>query len=146
MGDRVPNTRGLALLIKTDYACNPVGRPSPHWLFVRLFGGSLLRPIVVGTCYIPHNGRNGVLTNLAQEVEGLRAEYPNDPFIVTGDWNMSLHSLQRKLASWPRPLFALGNYGNTPTTLRGSEAIDHIAYWGATAYLFQSKDSPSGEL
>ena len=133
MGDLTASTRGVALAVSTKFACNPVGNPSPYWVFARLYGASLAHPIVVGTVYVPcRAGRHRVLTRLPLEIAHLRQQFPEDPLILVGDWNMDLEDVQREVVNWPHPVHPLANHGLTPTRPRGGRVIDHIAYWGAT--------------
>lgn len=86
-------------------------------MFVRLYGATLTSPTLVGTVYVPHRqGRRTVLSRLPQEIASLKEEFPGDPLILMGDFNMELHDIQQEMARWPIPLQALANYGGTPTT------------------------------
>lgn len=134
MGDLTASTRGVAVVVANKFACSPVGRASPYWVFVRLFGAGLVNPVIVGSVYVPHRaGRNHVLTTLPLEIGRLKQAYPEDPVIVLGDWNLDLEEVQRETASWPYPAHTLANLGLVPTRRRGDRTIDHISYWGAPA-------------
>ena len=131
MGDLQASARGVSLLVANRFACQPVGRTSPYWVFARLFGATLPSPILVGTVYVPHRaGRHHVLTQLPLTVASLREEFPQDPLILTGDWNMDLHEVQTETVTWPVPLHTLANYGNTPTRRNSDRTVDHISYLG----------------
>ena len=128
--------RGVALVISNRFTCQPVGKPSSYYVFARLMGGSLIHPILVGTVYVPScrgRQRQYSLKGLARNINKLRQEFPTDPVILGGDFNMPLETLQREVAGWPHPLAVLSNEGHVPTSRRGTSAIDHIAYWGAVA-------------
>jgi RNase P protein component len=134
MGDLTASTRGVALVVSNKFACNPVGAASPYWVFARLYGASLSSPILVGTIYVPNReGRNTVLTKLPLEIARLKQEFPEDPMIVMGDWNMSLEEVQREVVRWPVPVHPLANHGLVSTRRLSDKAIDHIAYRGTTA-------------
>jgi exonuclease III len=134
MGDLMAATRGVALVISKKYASNPVGKASPYWVFARIYGRHLAQPILVGSVYVPHqHHRRRVLSALPLTVASLKADFPDDPLILMGDFNMELQDVQREMTTWPYPCQALANYGRTPTRRRGRTAIDHIAYWGHPA-------------
>ena len=131
MGDLTAATRGVALVVSKKYASNPVGQASPYWVFARIYGCNLAQPILVGSVYVPHQRhRRRVLSALPLAVAGLKADYPEDPMILVGDFNMELQDVQREMTTWPYPCQALANYGQVPTRRRGRTAIDHIAFWG----------------
>ena len=134
MGDLTASTRGVAIVVANKFACSPVGRASPYWVFVRLFGAGLAHPVIVGSIYVPHRaGRNHVLTTLPLEIGRLKQAHPDDPVIVLGDWNLDLDEVQRETTMWPYPAHTLANLGLVPTRRRGGRTIDHISYWGTPA-------------
>ena len=53
MGDLTVLQRGVALLVSSKFNCTPVGKATPCWTFARVYGANLLRPILVGTIYVP---------------------------------------------------------------------------------------------
>jgi exonuclease III len=135
LGTTAASTRGLALVISAKYGCYSVGRPFPFWVFARLTGKSLSRPVLVGCAYVPHRAdRQHVLMHLPVQVSQLQEEYLDDPIILMGDFNMDLHETQLQTANWPVPLQVLANYGNVPTrratSSRLGRTVDHIAFRG----------------
>lgn len=143
MGDLTASTRGVALAVSRKFACSPIGSASPYWVFARLYGASLTRPTIVGTVYVPcRTGRNHVLSRLPLAIAELRAQYPNDPLILTGDWNADLDEVQREVATWTHPVHTLANYGHRPTRRRGNRVVDHISYWGSPADLDSAPPTP----
>lgn len=129
-GAAVRAHRGVALAVSKRFTSMPVGPASPSWIFVRVMGGNLRKPLVVGTAYVPsQRGGQPVLHGLARAVSSIRGRHPDDVIVLVGDFNRSLAELQRITSGWPIPLSVLPNRGNVPTHSRG-RAIDHIAYWG----------------
>jgi len=98
LGAETASTRGLALLVGNRFLSESVGRPSPFWLFVKVHGGNLSTPLIVGTVYVPPIQQRGRIFNILPGVlEELKAEYPSIPILLAGDYNMPLHSLQQEL-------------------------------------------------
>jgi len=136
-GGRGPAIRGLSLVVHKQFSSNLVGRASPYWLFVRIMGGDLKAPMIIGTIYVPvrrHGAaRRAAKRGVAAVIATLRIKFPDDPIILMGDFNETLQDLQNTMAAWPVPLTVLSNEGNAPTT-RGrsgsARCIDHIAFWG----------------
>lgn len=92
--------RGLALGVKNkSLTAFPVGTPSSFLMCERVYGSNLTKPFVLGTVYVPHrhvltDDGNRPLKHEACEiliatVRNLRRKYPNDPIILSGDFNMS---------------------------------------------------------
>ena len=53
MEDRQAFQRGVALVVSTRFNCTSVGQSTPFWTFARLYGSTLLSPVIVGTIYVP---------------------------------------------------------------------------------------------
>ena len=97
--EEVAGRRGLALGVDNDsLTAFPVGTQSSFLICERVYGSRLSQPFVLGTVYIPHRhvieNDDGPLyreacESLIRTVGNLRRKYPNDPVIVTGDFNMS---------------------------------------------------------
>ena len=138
MGDLTASQRGVAVLVSTKFNCTPVGKATPYWTFVRVFGATLLSPLIVGTVYVPCRfDRNRVLRALPRALEGLHREFPHDPIVMMGDFNMQTTQLQIQLASCQRPFRVLPIQGGVSTrrSRRGDEptpAIDFITFCGGT--------------
>jgi exonuclease III len=134
MGERTESKRGLSVAVSTRYSCNMVGRTSPYWLFVRVYGSKLRQPFIFGTVYVPHRlERRRVLEGLPATMLTIQQEFPNDPIILTGDFNMTIHRLQARITTWPVRPIVLPNEGDKPTRRRANgRAVDHICYIGNT--------------
>ena len=139
MGDLTASQRGVAVLISTKFNCTPVGKSTPFWTFVRVFGSTLLTPLIVGSIYVPCRvDRKRVLRALPRALEGLHREFPEDPIVMMGDFNMQMRDLQIQLALCPRPFRVLPIQGGAATRRprKGGEptpAIDFITFCGGTA-------------
>jgi len=127
-----PGKRGLAIAVKQCFSAYQVGVGSDYWLFVRIVGGNLKSPIIVGNVYMPH--RNVVVPhlhrecriNLQAEVTSLHRRYPTDPIIVLGDFNRRAVAMEKLLRGMPdmcEPK-VLGD----PRTLRKAHGgqLDHV--------------------
>jgi len=138
MGDRMASQRGVAILVSTKFNCTPVGKATPFWTFVRVFGATLLCPTIVGTIYVPcRRYRNQVLRALPKALDGLHREFPGDPLVLMGDFNMHMTELQVQLAGCQQPFRVLPIQGGASTRrcCRGGEptpAIDFITFCGGT--------------
>ena len=134
MGERTASKRGLVVAVSNKYSCTTVGRASPYWLFVRVYGATLRQPFIFGTVYVPNRlERRRVLDALPLYIDSLHEEFPNDALILTGDFNMELHELQQAITTWPVRPTVLPNEGNVPTRYGpNGRAIDHICYFGDT--------------
>ena len=137
MGGSIASERGVALLVATKYNCSPVGKASSFWTCARIYGASLARPFLVGSVYIPHRlGRRAVLRKLPLMLAKIHAEFPDDPLVLLGDFNMTLDKLQQQAAAWPLPFRVIPNEGNVATRQdRGGSTgrcIDHVLYAGVT--------------
>ncbi len=125
-GERVASKRGVAVLVSSQFTGQMVGRSSPWFIFVRIYGGGLSRPVVVACVYIPHGpDRARALGSLSTNLAYVTNHFPADPVIMLGDWNMNGASLQRRCAEWPRGMGVKPRRGDIPTHRRG-RAIDHI--------------------
>ena len=128
LGEEMSSVRGLAILVRNKYNCEPVGRASPFWLFVRVSGGDLTEPFIIGTVYVPprHN-RAQIFRLLPGALASIEAAHPGIPVVLTGDFNMELHTLQLEMTSWPTPFQAMDNKGSKATR-NGARArqIDHF--------------------
>ena len=129
-GNTIHSQRGIALLVADKFSCNPVGRSSPYWVFARILGSTLAKPVIVGTVYIPHVHRREALEKLPLAVASLRAKYPEDPLVLMGDWNSDLHDVQGEVSHWPTPVRVVPNRGHKATRAQGDRTIDHITYAG----------------
>ena len=127
-----PSVRGVAIVISKKFTCSVVGTPSSYWIFARIMGGDLRAPLLFGTVYVPHNPRDKqlVLRGLPLEVASLKHKFPDDPIILTGDFNMIIAPLQQLSARWPVPLQVLPNRGGSLASHKRGRTIDHIMYWG----------------
>ena len=132
IGDDVSATRGLALMVKNKYQSEPIGQASPFWLFVKVSGGDLTTPFIIGTVYVPHGLHRGrVLTLLPTILGRIDTEHRGIPLVLCGDFNMELHALQLVTARWETPLRVLDNEGSVPTRVgQHARQIDHFAYFG----------------
>lgn len=43
----------LAILVKSSLTCQSVGRGSPNFQFVQIFGGHIVQPIIIANLYVP---------------------------------------------------------------------------------------------
>jgi hypothetical protein len=138
MGDRVASQRGVALVVSTKFNCSAVGKATPFWTFARVYGATLLSPIIVGTLYVPCRAfRRRVLRALPRALDALHREFPNDPIVLMGDFNMSMTELQVQMGSWELPFRVLPNRGGAPTRRSRTQgdptpAIDFVTFCGGT--------------
>ena len=135
MGDSIESERGVALMVSTKYNCSPVGKASSYWTCARIYGATLARPFLVGSVYIPHRrGRAKALRTLPLMLAKLHDDYPEDPLVLLGDFNMTLDKLQLETTSWTLPFHVIPNTGGVATRQdRGGsvgKCIDHILYSG----------------
>ena len=94
MGDLPALQQGVAILISTKFTCTPVGKSPPFWTFVQVFGSTLLTPLIVGSIYVPCCvDRKQVLRALPRALAGLHREFPEDPIVMMGDFNMQMRDL-----------------------------------------------------
>ena len=91
--------RGLAIVVKSKYAVEPVGTPASNWIFVRVFGNSLPNPVIVGSVYIPTARKSDFFRGLALAIKGLHEKYPATPIILGGDWNSKVSVITRWIQS-----------------------------------------------
>ena len=124
-GTQVASERGVALLLQKRFNGQAVGNSSPWHLFVRVFGGCLPQPILVGSAYIPHgHDRQMVKDMIGERIGKLRSKYPHDPVIIMGDWNMKGAAVQKLASTWLGTWRVLEN--PRCTRHNGKQAIDHI--------------------
>jgi len=102
-----PGKRGLAIAVKQCFSAYQVGVGSDYWIFIRIVGGQLKSPIIVGNVYMPHRNvavphlRRESRNNLQAEVASLSRRYPNDPIIVMGDFNRRTEAMVKLLRGMP---------------------------------------------
>ena len=138
MGDLTASQRGVAILVSTKFNCTPVGKATPFWTFARVYGATLLRPILVGTIYVPCRAdRIRVLRALPRALDALHREFPEDPIVMMGDFNMKMTELQILMGPWRLPFRVLPIRGGASTRQSRREgqptpAIDFITYCGDT--------------
>lgn len=100
-GSRQASQRGLCILIRDGYNGYEVGENSPWCVLVRVSGGGLTSPAIVGSVYIPHTATRAVMERVQQQVMRAVAECPTDPVLLLGDWNMMGNVLDNYLWEWP---------------------------------------------
>lgn len=138
MGDLTASQRGMALVVSTRFNCTAVGKATPYWTFARVYGATLLSPLIVGTIYVPCRvERHRVLRALPGALAALHREFPNDPIVLMGDFNMTMTELQLQMGSWDLPFRVLPIRGGGPTRRSRrwgdpTPAIDFITYCGGT--------------
>ena len=138
MGDLTASQRGVALVVSTKFNCTPVGKATPFWTFARVYGATLLSPLIVGTVYVPCRvARRRVLRALPAALDALHREFPDDPIVMMGDFNMTMTELQTQMGSWDLPFRVLPIRGGAPTRRSRrwgdpTPAIDFITFCGGT--------------
>jgi exonuclease III len=120
---------GIALLTSGQFSLSEVGDVSPFWIFGRIVGGGLQKPLLVGTAYMPSNNR-AVWEDLKGTLDALlRREKGVAGLVLLGDFNCSSRRLSKKLLQWRLPLAVVGVSGPAATwhqPSRGQSSIDHI--------------------
>ena len=138
MGDLTASQRGVALVVSTKFNCTAVGKATPYWTFARVYGATLLSPLIVGTIYIPCRvERRRVLRALPGALAALHREFPDDPIVMMGDFNMTMTDLQLQMGLWDLPFRVLPIRGGGPTRRSRrwgdpTPAIDFITFCGGT--------------
>lgn len=138
MGDLTASQRGVALVVSTKFNCSAVGKATPYWTFARVYGANLLSPLIVGTIYIPCRvERRRVLRALPGALAALHREFPDDPIVMMGDFNMNMTELQLQMGLWDLPFRVLPTRGGGPTRRSRrwgdpTPAIDFITFCGGT--------------
>lgn len=101
LGASKASERGLAILVKGTLTGQSVGHGSPNFQFVRIFGGHIVRPIIVANLYVPTRiGRRRVCHLFTAALNDVRRSFPFDPVLIGGDFNMPIEETQHFAASW----------------------------------------------
>jgi hypothetical protein len=128
----------MALVISTKLNCTAVGKATPYWTFARVYGATLLSPLIVGTIYVPCRvERCRVLWALPGALAALHREFPDDPIVLMRDFNMPMMELQIQVGTWDLPfrVFPIRRGGPTRRTRRWGDptsAIDFNTFCGGT--------------
>ena len=102
--------------------------------FVRLTGGGLLKPIIIGNIYVPVrlHKKKEVARTCSSAINQIKQKYPTDPVLLGGDFNQTLAEVQTTYDVVHSPLVFVDNLGSKPTRQRRSSAsgrqIDHFAF------------------
>ena len=122
-GGQTTSERGVALVVRMGYNGYVVGESSPFFVMARISGRGISQPVIVGSVYIPHDRHARAQELLMAQVHRITVEYPNDPVILMGDWNMDAQQLHRFLEDWPIQCARRGVQGNqrTRNSVRGRQ-------------------------
>ena len=124
-----PGRNGLAILVRDDIRAHQVGIESGYWIFLRLCGGPIPTPFLVGNIYRPHDKATseGVIAGMKKQIGLLRSKFPDDPIIIMGDWNWVTSEMD-EIREWSPVMECLKVDGESRTFhSRGQEGdIDHI--------------------
>ena len=124
-----PGRNGLALFVSEDIQAHVVGNDSGYFIFVRLSGGPIATPCVVGNIYRPLNSvaSRKMMDELKTQVHALRNRFQDDPIIIMGDWNLRTDEMGM-IRKWEPQLDCLKVRGGARTFhSRGRRGdIDHI--------------------
>ena len=128
LGDTAQSTRGVSICVRSTYQSVPIGKNSPYWTFVKVLGGDLQAPIILGSIYVPNvRDRRTVLDSLPEMVQSIRDTAPAIPILLMGDFNTVPETLQLEMMHWPQGLVLLRNEGDLPTCSRqNGRCIDHF--------------------
>ena len=134
---KTSSKRGVAVLISTKFNGSPVGKSSPFWVMVRIYGQDLVSPLIFCSVYVPWRvDRELVLNLLPIEISKVQDKYPGDPIVIGGDFNMLLPALEKRTSRWDTMFRFLPNLGGVPTRRANvsqnssPRSIDHIGYCG----------------
>ena len=134
----ITGARGIAIAVRKGLNAFPVGRKTPHFLFLRVFGRGTAQPFIVGTVYLPHgrarnngavdiNARRRVETELSAEIGRLTRQYPTDLVICMGDYNTVRKDLKRvSQANGMEIRRVQDGIGRTCSKGKSGKAIDHF--------------------
>ena len=152
----VHGSRGVVLGVRkaSGFTLEGLGEPTPFYCFGRIRGRLRRGPVfttgdgrwtragprtravsaIVGSVYVPSGtARKQVLEALGRHVARLRAKYPREPILVTGDWNVPRAFLLRWMARKGIP-GKLSRIPGDPTTFSRRDgrhsAIDHAMLIG----------------
>jgi exonuclease III len=131
----IAGARGVALAIHPNLQACGLGKPSPFWVFGKVFGGKLESQLIVGSVYIPtkstkvKGARRSVLDVLPSQFKEILNLAGDAPVIILMDANCSRAKLQLLLEMWGLDLSLLPveeNKGTFNRPGRSSTDIDHI--------------------
>ena len=128
MGHGGASERGVLLMVSKKFGCQPVGPALPHWVFVKLFGGALSGPIIVGSVYLPcHAGATLARQKLPQVLERIETDHPDCAILLMGDLNASYEQAQTLTRTWPGQFAVLPTVGEERTVRRANgRTVDHF--------------------
>lgn len=134
----ITGARGIAIAVRKGLVAFPVGRKTPHFLFLRVFGRDTAKPFIIGTVYLPHgrarnNGivdidaRRRIEIKLSEEIGRLTRQYPSDLVICMGDYNTVRKDLKR-VKQATNMVIGMVQDGKNRTCSKGKagKAIDHF--------------------
>ena len=146
----IPGSHGVVLGVRkaSGFALESLGKSAPYYCFGRLKGELRKGPVftigegwksvkpvartvqvIAGSVYIPSGTlRYKALNSLKKHLTKILGQYPEDPVIIMGDWNMPKASLQRWMEQNRIP-GRLAQVMGSPTTFNRKDgrrsAIDH---------------------
>lgn len=123
---------GVAILVAEGLTAVRLGTANQHFVFVRVAGKPLRRPLVYGCVYVPGKAMRGlrrqVLKQLAQEVQRLMERFSDCDFMLAGDFNDNTAGLGKWLVRQRVPLALVDSAGARATFHRGRKPVSQIDY------------------
>jgi hypothetical protein len=128
MGHDGASERGVSLMVSAKFGCQTVGPALPYWVFVKLFGGELLGPIIVGSLYLPCNvGVTLARQKLPRVLERIEADHPDCAILLMGNLNASYEQAQAIARTWPGQFVVLPTVGKDRTVRRANgRTVDYF--------------------
>eukprot|EP01135_Chromosphaera_perkinsii_P004113 Nk52_evm20s270 gene=Nk52_evmTU20s270 len=132
--------RGIALIVRKDFTAYEVGNIKGNAIFARIYGGGTAQKSIMGSVYVPTerhtNIRRTMIDSLVNTLLNLKRRYPNEEFIIGGDFNMKLPELKNICERRLNGMFKVNvmserrrktHIRSTPPTDEAPDvAIDHI--------------------
>lgn len=121
-----PGRRGVALAVRKGILALDAGVSTPYCVFAKVLVQR--RMMIVGSVYVPQQGRRAALKLIRDSVATLRNRHLQIPVLLGGDWNMDSAKLDRAVGRWNLGLMRVGFQGAGWTWHRGKRrsAIDHF--------------------
>ena len=123
---------GVAVLVAEGLTAVRLGTPNQHFVFVRVAGKPLRKPLVYGCVYVPGKDMQGlrrqVLKQLAQEVQRLMQRFSDCDFMLAGDLNDNPAAVGKWLARQRVELSVVDSAGARATFHRGRVPVSQIDY------------------
>jgi hypothetical protein len=107
----------MAILVRNNIGAFEVGKESGYYIFIRVFGGPIKKPCIIGNIHRPHERDvfRRVEKEIKDQVHQLRLQYPMDPIIIMGDWNKKRAQVASQISGWPTPMVLVDVEGDPRT-------------------------------